>query len=134
MNRLVGLWSVDVLYGPGAQEDTVIAFMANGEGWLAFYHYVLLERETFYWRIDDGGRLHISGKTYAGYTLDDQWEEKPSDWTVLNLSFRIAGETVPSSESMDVLTFSKPLWCNESRFGLLKKEVSRKELPQFDHD
>lgn len=127
LTDLVGIWSVDVMYGPGAQEDTILVFLANGKGWTAFYHYILLERETFHWYIDDGGLLHITGDTYAGH----QTEVRPSDWNICGLTYHITNEIVPSGEKMEVLTFTQPFWCHESRFGLLGKDVSEECLPQM---
>ena len=47
--NLVGLWSMDALYGPGAQSDDLLVFMPNGTGRYEFLNWKLYSAELFHW-------------------------------------------------------------------------------------
>lgn len=56
---LIGLWSIDERYGPGAQEDTVALFRGNHSGYYAWESPLATQGCVFRWRLD-GDRLTTS--------------------------------------------------------------------------
>jgi hypothetical protein len=64
IEKTIGKWSIDTMYGPGAQEDTIIVFLPNGTGWIEFSHYVLCELETFNWKLESNNNISIFGDMY----------------------------------------------------------------------
>ena len=57
--ELIGLWSIQERYGPGAEEDTVALFRADRSGYYAWETQLLTQGCVFRWRID-GDRLTTS--------------------------------------------------------------------------
>lgn len=57
---LVGCWSVDACYGPGAQSDDVLLFRDNGRGRYEFINFTLAWVLFFHWQLDRDGRLKVS--------------------------------------------------------------------------
>ncbi|MEF3302035.1 hypothetical protein [Paenibacillus sp. GYB003] len=139
METLVGLWSASAARGAGtgtgmgtedadAVEDAAVVFLADGAGWIEYSYRTLLELETFRWKLDAAGKLQLHGVTsYAKHG-----EERPSDVRLRDVGFAIAREKLPLGQAVDVVTFSRPLWGNEIRFGLVRTDVAREQLPQFD--
>ncbi|HZG80210.1 MAG TPA: hypothetical protein VEZ13_05480, partial [Brevibacillus sp.] len=124
---LIGKWSIDVMYGPGAQEDTEIVFLSDGMGWIAFFHYELCELETFRWKCNKNGSIQMIGEKYQ--TLGD--EQKNSNLQINELFFEVNLENTPSGKEMLVATFNRPIWCNEQKFGLLTRHIENEKLPTF---
>ncbi|MFD2085399.1 DUF5071 domain-containing protein [Brevibacillus brevis] len=127
---MIGKWSIDVMYGPGAQEDTEIVFLPDGTGWIAFFHYELCELETFRWRNNENGSIRISGEIYQ--TIGEPQEK--SNLEMNELFYTVKLENTPSGEEMKVITFSKPIWCNEQKFGLLTDNIENEKLPSYKNE
>lgn len=51
--HLIGLWSIDERYGPGALEDTVALFRADHSGYYAWESDTATQGCVFRWRLDD---------------------------------------------------------------------------------
>lgn len=101
---LVGLWSIDLLYAPGAQEDTLVTFRADGTGSLEVMKYGFHEVEPFLWRaLDDDGVSVTSSES--------------SELMCERLGFRLHSEKVPTGRTVDVVNFSEPVWWGDSRFA-----------------
>ena len=60
-NPLVGIWSEDCRYGPGAQSDTVLILLPDRTGVLEDWNFVLCGYDTFTWSIDADGLLTLKG-------------------------------------------------------------------------
>ncbi len=101
---LVGLWSIDLLYAPGAQEDTLVTFRADGTGTLELIKYGLHEVEPFNWR--------PIGKDAVAVESSESDELRCE-----RLGFRIEARKVPLRETVDVVDFSEPIWWGDSRFA-----------------
>jgi hypothetical protein len=125
--KIVGKWSIDIMYGPGAQEDTVIIFFQDGTGWIEFSHYVLCELDTFNWKVESNGNISIFGDKC--YDSNDVW--KKSELSIENIEVQVNNEMTPSKEIMEVITFSKPIWVSENKFGLITRDIKNETLPQF---
>jgi hypothetical protein len=128
IDKIIGMWSIDIMYGPGAQEDTMIVFLPNGTGWIEISHYILCELETFYWKCESNGKISILGD--VSFESNDVWEKSQINFE--NIMYEIKNEMTPSGRTMEVVSFSTPLWLSESRFGLVTREIENVELPQFD--
>jgi len=131
-DALIGLWSIDVMYGPGAQEDTTLAFLPDGTGWLAFEHYFLCELDTFKWDIDDDQYLNIKGIDYFGLKEIGRVVIKmPSSLSFSKLKVSVNEESVPNGEIMRVATFDAPIWARESKFAFVTKDPIKLTPPKF---
>lgn len=49
-----------------------------------------------------------------------------------NIEFKVKSETTASGVCMEVISFSKPLWLSESKFGVITRNTENEELPQFE--
>ena len=58
---LVGVWSADAMYGPGAQSDDVLVFKDDGAGFLEFRNPVTSFAELFRWSVGQAGTLRLRG-------------------------------------------------------------------------
>lgn len=123
---IIGKWSIDIMYCPGAQEDTLIIFLKDGTGWIEYMNAFANEIYTFNWKISDNGNLDIIGKDK--YNSDEGYSK--SDINFTNLEYEIKAEETPSGIKMEVLTFSKPIWCYECRFGIKTKELCEIKIPK----
>lgn len=128
--NLIGLWSIDMLYGPGAQEDTWLAFRRDGTGWIAFLHYRLCELDTFFWSLSDDCVLTITGDRYQC----PPEPETQSTFSFADLAISIAPRVTPSYGEVTVLSFGQQIWCGESEFALVSREEERLHRPVFDND
>lgn len=128
LDDVIGKWSVDIMYESGTQEDIIVLFLPNGTGYIAFYHYILCELETFHWRLEHDGKMSIIGDKYN--ESDDIFEKSPLNLN--SISVDVKKELTPSGKCMDVILFSSPLWLSENKFGLITKEITDEALPQLD--
>lgn len=124
MHPLVGRWSIDCLYGPGAQEDTFLVFKENGTGWIEFAHYATCEVDTFRWEATRDGCIRVLGDRYFS-----DGEESASDFSFDELAYRIAEEVTPDGETRPVVTFAQPVWIDNRRWGLLTRDVAALAVP-----
>jgi hypothetical protein len=130
--ELIGLWSVDVQYGPGAQEDELLAFRPDGTGWYAFERHVLCELETFRWTFSEGLLMLTPLSTR---TVQAEGKRSPiaSSGALLPstcLVLSIKPETTWDGRSLEVLRFGRPL-PGETHYGLLTRDVARLDPPAF---
>jgi hypothetical protein len=136
--KVMGLWSVDAMYSPGATEDVVIVFTPSGDGWLCFVHPCQNIVEKFKWEIDDRGLLQIKGTTSTLYYEVDEGDElalesyfdKASDMVFRDIKVEIKLEHTPQGEN-EVITFSEPLFVSENRFALVHRDFARLKPPSF---
>ncbi|MCT4597230.1 MAG: hypothetical protein N4A50_05055 [Vallitalea sp.] len=126
--NLIGKWSIDIMYGPGAQEDTFVVFLEDGTGWIEYISSVFVEYDTFNWNISNNGELNIVG--IDNYDCDEGYSKSTIKFT--NLKYEIKVEQTPSDIEMEVLTFSEPLRCYECKFGIEKRDVNDIKTPKLD--
>jgi hypothetical protein len=125
MHPLVGSWSIDCLYGPGAQEDTFLVFKEDGTGWIESAHYATREVDTFRWEATRDGCVRVLGGRYFS-----DGEESASDFSFDELAYRIAEEVTPDGETRPVVTFAQPVWIGNRRWGLLTRDVAALAVPE----
>lgn len=136
--EVIGLWSVDAMYAPGAMEDVVVAFKPTGDGWLGFLHPCENIVEKFKWEIDNSGSMQIKGTTSTlyydveeGHELSlKNYSDKTSNMVFHDLNVEIKIELTPRGNN-EVITFSIPLWDSENRFALVHKDITRLKPPSF---
>ncbi|GLX70262.1 hypothetical protein [Paenibacillus glycanilyticus] len=118
-SALVGAWSVDEMYGPGAASDEVVFFAEDGTGWFEFSNWGISSIETFEWSLSGDQKLTIQGlDKYAIYQPDGK-----SDLEVINLPVRIVNKLAPSGERLNILEFDAPGIYDIQEFGLLDMEI-----------
>ncbi|MFS1514402.1 hypothetical protein VQL36_18530 [Chengkuizengella sp. SCS-71B] len=121
IEEIIGSWSVDILYAPGAQGDDWFVLLPNGKGWFQSCNWGSCMIETFTWSLVDE-TIHIEGDKYYGY--EGEVEYSSSHFiSKIQLNY----ENTPSKEMMEVITFEKEFYFN-TKYGLLSKEVSQSEL------
>jgi hypothetical protein len=107
---LIGMWSVDRRYGPGAMSDTYLAFLPDGRGFLEYANPVSAYVEAFRWSGAESRTVTISGT--ASYEVEYEGDEQrvvesPGHLQFENLPFRIELEDTPRGETMEVLTLDE---------------------------
>lgn len=104
---LIGVWSEDRRYGPGAQSDQLVVFLPNGQGCLQICNAAMEHVEVFDWTLNQDGTLKISGtarRTTEYNVQEGQTTEEPGRLHFQRLRFRIEREDTPRGDEMDVLT------------------------------
>ncbi len=61
--QLLGLWSVNILCGPGSMSDQLIAFLPDGRGFFENVNVTVTSYDAFRWKLADQGTIVISGET-----------------------------------------------------------------------
>lgn len=100
-DRLVGLWSADARYGPGAQSDEVLWFRPDGTGRRDFYNFALCTVEYFEWTISATDRISVTWDRVVSWSNEGVTEEHSHG--VQQLSFTIAQEPTPAGKTAEVL-------------------------------
>jgi hypothetical protein len=130
---LVGLWSADVMYGPGAQADEVLVFKPDGTGWLEVANPVTTSAELFGWAVEAPNRLRLEGSRSLYLTDDNpcRMVEHPSR---LNAAFgiQVRVEDTKAGRAMRVLRFAERPWPGiADHFGFCRQDVGGIEGPDF---
>lgn len=128
--NLIGVWSADARYGPGAQSDEILLFLTDGTGRMEFWNWQLCSADFFRWEIVQDGFLNLVGYRCLELGEEDSVVETVSDFRFLNVPFGIAEEDTPSEKRMLVLRVDlpRPYPCE---LGLLSRDVSGWEEPSF---
>jgi len=58
---LIGIWSADVLYAPGARGDAVLVLKPDGTGRFEWLNWTLCSADLFRWHTPAPGRLTLVG-------------------------------------------------------------------------
>lgn len=99
--RLVGLWSADARYGPGAQSDETLWFRADGTGRRDFVNFALCTVEFFGWEAMGPDQIFVTWDRVLQWT--DEGVEEGRQQGVKELNFTIAEEQIPAGGSAEVL-------------------------------
>ncbi|ETT33914.1 MULTISPECIES: hypothetical protein [unclassified Paenibacillus] len=119
MNKLTGIWSVDCMYGPGAQGDERIIFQDNGFGWIEIMNWDSILIETFHWTAE-GNQLQLRGER----VLSNYEAPQSSDLNLEGVGFVIEDGDTPSGRTMPLLRFSIPLIVDITTLGLMENKVA----------
>jgi len=128
--NIVGHWSADLQYSPGAAADNCFAFFTDGKGYYAEYNWLLCGYETFEYKVEEGGNVLLSqNHTFRnnGHGLFVEDEE------YLVGSRTIAAEIVdlesPVFGFIPFLVFLNFSIGSQTKFGRCEKTASTFELP-----
>ena len=124
---LVGVWSHDALFSPGAAADEVLVFRSDGTGVAEVYNWTLCSYDTFAWQVESDGTLTI----IVLHSFESATISTPSDLRVTRATFRIASEQTPVFGVIDVLHLPIAHWLPD-RYGRTKADVATYPFPEFD--
>lgn len=101
----VGTWSQDIMYGPGAQSDTMLILRPDGTGWVEELNFSLCSAEFFQWDVPEPGRLILRGYKRLEANDDDRQLEEAAMllWPELDTPLQVQVEETPSGKSMRVM-------------------------------
>jgi hypothetical protein len=123
-HELVGLWSNDSLFGPGAQSDDWLIFKPDGTGRYEFLNWMLCSAELFRWETPRPGVLRFVGERHLQIAPDSRSvEEEPSLLGTRELPYTIAEEDTPSHVRIRVLRLPLELPMRD-RFGFSRAETT----------
>ena len=136
---IVGIWSADSIYGPGAQADTVLVFLPDGAGVLEEWNFSLSYYDLFTWQIGGDSALNVTGVKSVTQDEAGQVMDEPSLFGVEQFLFSVDEEDIPKGGVAEVLTIihqsSKRLLLTEKygRFteGQFSQDGSDYQLPTF---
>jgi len=135
---IVGIWSADSIYGPGAQADTILVFLPDGAGVLEEWNFSLCCYDLFTWQISGDAVLNVTGVKSVTQDEAGQVVDEPSLFAVEQFLFSVAEEDIPKGGVAEVLTIpqsSKRLLLTEKygRFteGQFSQDGSDYQLPTF---
>jgi hypothetical protein len=130
--ELVGLWSSNDLYGPGAQSDDWLIFKPDGSGRYEFLNWMLCSAELFRWETPRPGVLRVIGERHLQISDDlRSIEEKQSLFGTQELPYRIAEESTPSGKRMRTLRLPLKMPMRDC-FGFRRADLSGLEGPEFN--
>jgi hypothetical protein len=128
---LIGQWSADARYGPGAQSDEMMVFKPDGTGRMESWNWRLCSADLFRWEIIESGVLNLIG--YRRLQLGKDGEhvvDVASKFRHVGVPFTIAEEDTPRGQRMLVLRLSLPREYPRE-LGLASRELSGWEDPRF---
>jgi hypothetical protein len=121
---LVGRWSADTLYSPGAASDEILNIRGDGTGRLDIWNWRLCEVIYFTWIADDGA-LTVAGERY--FLLDDEERtvrEHPWSWHWKAVPYSVEVSAAPlHPDGIEVLTIDHQTAGLDNRFGRLSSDV-----------
>lgn len=129
--ELIGIWSADFIYGPGAQSDEILIFRPDGTGRFEFENWSLCFAELFRWRVSPPGCITLEGikRLELGETGQEVVESE-SNFQFHRVPYQIQVEDTPSGKRMRVLRLR--LYTDVSdHYGFVKRDLSGEEQPDF---
>ncbi|MGQ0798797.1 MAG: hypothetical protein ACT4NL_01615 [Pseudomarimonas sp.] len=131
-DELVGVWSNDCMYGPGAPADEILIFAPDGSGRFEVYNWLLCSVDYFAWSVSAPGVVEIRGLKSLQVEPDEKltYFPQPSDFTFTGLNYAIAVEDTPSGKSLRVLRLKLYDWVAD-HYGLVQSDLAGYEEPDF---
>jgi hypothetical protein len=131
--ELIGLWSADVMYGPGAQSDEVLVFKPDGTGFMEFINPMTTSADLFQWAVEAPGHLRLRG--YKSLHLSEgqplRVEEYPSQLDGV-FTIQVQVEDTKVGRPMRVLRFWERPWSGISdHYGFCRRDTTGAEEPDF---
>lgn len=128
---LVGLWSVDCMYGPGAQGDDFLYLFDDQTGRIEIYNFMLCQYTTFSWDII---KKEIVFSNIKKFNLDGTTEIIPD--VKKNFEFKKKDKVV-NGEILTTLAFpgitAIDSFITSPKFGRLRDlDKEDLKLPEFD--
>lgn len=129
---LIGIWSADARYGPGAQSDEMMLFKPDGTGRMEFWNWQLCSADFFQWHVVSPGVVDLIGlKCVKLPEVGDDPTEVDSTFRHLGVPFSVAEEDTPSGKRMRVLRIglARPY---PSELGFERSDFAGWEEPRFN--
>jgi hypothetical protein len=128
---LIGIWSADARYSPGAQSDEILLFREDGTGRMEFWNWQLCSADFFRWRVVSPGIVDLIG--FRCLELPEEGDEPVEAECTFHhvmVPFSVAEEVTPSGKRMPVLRIglARPY---PSELGLRQRDFSGWEEPRF---
>jgi hypothetical protein len=128
--KLVGLWSADHMYGPGAHSDEIVIFKPDGTGRLDIINLTLCCAMEFRWQVSAENKITIHG-TQSHQRTDSGIKTDTADLHLIDQQFGIAKEKTPSGCEILVLRL-RLIDGISDHFGFVRSSISGFEEPHFD--
>lgn len=107
--ELIGLWSADARYGPGAQSDEMLVFKPDGTGRMEFWNWQLCSADFFRWHVVSPGVVDLVGfRCLELPEVGDEPVEAEAAFHYVSVPFSVAEEDTPSGKRMPVLRIGLP--------------------------
>lgn len=129
--NLIGVWSADARFGPGAQSDEILVFKPDGTGWLEIWNFYLCSVDFFEWTIASPGRITING--IKSLELDENTNElidSANRIETKHVPYQIQQEDTPSGKTMKVLRI-KIVNLGDGAFGFFSDENAEKRIQRI---
>lgn len=128
---LIGIWSADALYAPGAQSDEVLVLKPDGTGRFEWLNWAMCSADLFRWYTPAPGRLTFV--SYKTLRLGDgqQVVEEGSNFAYDDIPYEIVTRETPVHGSLQVLR----IMLGEhmpGEYGLIRRDIAGYEEPRFD--
>jgi hypothetical protein len=103
MSSLIGVWSADARYGPGAASDEVLWFCEDGRGRIDWENWVTCSVEFFDWEQPRDGIVRIRGRRILLWTEAGVEERQPFVSVPTDHAYAITREECPNRQVLEVL-------------------------------
>jgi hypothetical protein len=121
-SELIGIWSADARFGPGAQSDEMLVFKPDGTGWIEVWNFCLCELEFFEWTLTSLGWVAVVATKRMEIDVGtDQLVDSQASMEVKHLPYQVQEEDTPSGARMKVLRIEL-LGLGEEAFGFFGDE------------
>lgn len=128
---LIGVWSADALFAPGAQEDEFLAFRSDGTGWVEWMNYVAHDIEFFEWTATSSGWVALaSQKRFERDTHHlTRYVEVEKTFDVEHLAFIIKEVQTPLHGALPQLELQLPGY-RAGLYGLTEQDADLQLKPR----
>jgi hypothetical protein len=129
--ELVGFWSADFMYGPGAQSNEILIFKPDGTGRFEFLNWTLCSADIFHWEVSAQNRITLHG--FKRLELGENGKEvieAESDFQFNDIPYQIQMEDTPSGKRMQVLRLRLFKGVSD-HYGFVREDLSGEEQPDF---
>lgn len=122
-SELIGVWSVDARFGPGAQADEMLAFRPDGTGWLEIWNFALCSVDFFEWTPTSPGWVIVTGTRSLKLDVKtNRLIDSPDRLEVMHLPYQVQEEETPSRQRMKVLRLQL-LGINDGAYGTFDEDA-----------
>ncbi len=128
---LIGLWSAEVLYPPGAQSDEVLVIKPDGTGRFEWLNWTLCSADLFRWHIPSPGRLTLVGYKMLSRGDEGQVVEEDSAFAYTDVPYEIVTREPPLDGPLPVLRMRLADYMPDE-YGLTRRDTTGFEDPDFD--
>jgi hypothetical protein len=122
--NLEGLWASGIFYYD-AFEETVIGFSNKGLGFIHYMRPFSDHIELFKWKFNTQENISLTvNKTFTFYN-NELSESDESDTVFEDIKVIKFDKDTFTGEIIEAIEFSKPLFLNDTVYGLFDKDISK---------